>query len=59
MKNRVAYKKNVYTKSGRYQIRVMADKDKARKESETNKDRIYKVRSDPKNGLRIVSFVKG
>ena len=45
-----------YTKSERDQIKAMADK--AKEQSASNKDRIYKVRGDPKNGLRIVSFVK-
>ena len=45
-----------YTKSERDQIKAMADK--AKEQSASNKDRIYKVRGDPKNGLRIVSFAK-
>ncbi len=47
---------NDYTKSESDQIRAMADK--AKEQSTSNKDRICKVRGDPKNGLRIVSFAK-
>lgn len=43
-----------YTKTERDQIKAMSEKAKV--QSATDKDRVYKVRGDPKNGLKIVSF---
>ena len=43
-----------YTKTERDQIKAMSEKAKA--QSAADKDRVYKVRGDPKNGLKIVSF---
>ena len=45
-----------YTKSERDQIRAMSEKAKA--QTESSEDRVFKVRGDPKNGLKIVSFPK-
>ena len=45
-----------YTKTERDQIRAMSEKAKA--QTATSKDHVYKVRGDPKNGLKIVSFPK-
>ena len=45
-----------YTKSERDQIKSMVEKAKA--QSASNANYIYKVRGTPKNGLRIVSFAK-
>ena len=43
-----------YTKSERDEIKSMSDKAKA--QTNASEDRVFKVRGDPKNGLRIVSF---
>ena len=45
-----------YTKSERDEIKAMSEKAKA--QTEASDDRIFKVRGDPKNGLRIVSFAR-
>ena len=45
---------NDHTKTERDQIREMSEK--AKEKSKDDKEHIYKVRGDPKNGLRLVPF---
>ena len=48
--------KNDHTKNEREQIRSLMEQAKI--ENAKNPDRISKVRGDPKNGWRVVSFAK-
>ena len=48
--------KDDYTNHEREEIKAWVQKAKAK--SENDPDRVYKVRGDPKNGLRLVSFAR-